>query len=307
MRFDSAAVEYIARLKRSGGKTIARKERVLALHITPFFGSTTLSKVGPSMIGAYVQKRREQGAKGGTINRELAVISHLMGKAVEWGWLRQRPKIERVAEGTGRIDYLTSAECQALIEASKLDVSPHAHCFFVVALSTGMRMSEVLSIAVSNIDCVKRRILVPKAKAGSRDQPITGNLASFLDGYIKSLPDNSAWLFPSPRAKSGHLVTIRKAHRRTVARAGLDLNRVLRHTLRHTAVTHLVQAGVDLPTVQKISGHKTLSMVARYSHANGAHIDQAMKSLETRIPLGLVDHGAEGGATPKLHQPLEPA
>jgi hypothetical protein len=45
----------------------------------------------------------------------------------------------------------------------------------------------------------------------------------------------------------------------------------------------LVQAGVDLPTVQKISGHKTLAMVGRYSHANGAHIDAAMDKLEQRM------------------------
>jgi Phage integrase family len=47
-------------------------------------------------------------------------------------------------------------------------------------------------------------------------------------------------------------------------------------------VTHLVQAGVDLPTVQRISGHKTLSMVARYAHQNGAHLQQAMSKLQDR-------------------------
>ena len=65
----------------------------------------------------------------------------------------------------------------------------------------------------------------------------------------------------------------------------------------YTAVTHLVQAGVDLPTVQKISGHKTLSMVARYAHANGAHIDAAMAQLETRIGARKV-----GPITPELHK-----
>ncbi|MCE8525709.1 tyrosine-type recombinase/integrase [Ruegeria pomeroyi] len=55
------------------------------------------------------------------------------------------------------------------------------------------------------------------------------------------------------------------------------------HTLRHTAVTHLVQAGVDLPTVQRISGHKTLSMVARYAHQSGSHIEAAMERLEGRV------------------------
>ncbi|MEZ4575790.1 MAG: tyrosine-type recombinase/integrase, partial [Vampirovibrionales bacterium] len=48
------------------------------------------------------------------------------------------------------------------------------------------------------------------------------------------------------------------------------------NTLRHTAITHLVQAGIDLPTVKRISGHKTLRMVERYSHQNGEHIQAAM-------------------------------
>ncbi|MBK7656727.1 MAG: hypothetical protein IPJ18_18550 [Betaproteobacteria bacterium] len=43
-----------------------------------------------------------------------------------------------------------------------------------------------------------------------------------------------------------------------------------------------MQAGVDLPTVKRISGHKTLSMVERYSHQNGAHIQMAMDKLSER-------------------------
>jgi hypothetical protein len=43
-----------------------------------------------------------------------------------------------------------------------------------------------------------------------------------------------------------------------------------------------VQAGVDLPTVKRISGHKNLSMVERYSHQNGAHIQSAMDKLSER-------------------------
>ncbi|MBA2654441.1 MAG: tyrosine-type recombinase/integrase [Gammaproteobacteria bacterium] len=73
-----------------------------------------------------------------------------------------------------------------------------------------------------------------------------------------------------------------KAFRRVVAAAGLDPKQVVRHTLRHTAITHLVQAGVDLPTVKRISGHKTLQMVERYSHQNGIHIQSAMDKLEQR-------------------------
>ena len=64
--------------------------------------------------------------------------------------------------------------------------------------------------------------------------------------------------------------------------AGLDPSLIVRHTLRHTAITQMVQAGVDLPTVQRFSGHKTLTMVARYAHQSGNHIAQAMEKLDER-------------------------
>ncbi|MCL2878435.1 MAG: tyrosine-type recombinase/integrase [Acidobacteria bacterium] len=59
----------------------------------------------------------------------------------------------------------------------------------------------------------------------------------------------------------------------------------MKHTLKHTAITHLVQSGVDLPAVKRISGHKTLIMVERYSHQNGEHIQSAMDKLEERYKL----------------------
>lgn len=114
---------------------------------------------------------------------------------------------------------------------------------------------------------------------------MTKALSDFLKAHLESLPDDVEWLFPNSASKSGRVMTIRKAHRRVVKAAGLNPDEVLRHTFRHTAITHLVQAGVDLPTVQKVSGHKTLAMVARYAHANGEHIDAAMDNLEQRIAL----------------------
>jgi site-specific recombinase XerD len=77
-------------------------------------------------------------------------------------------------------------------------------------------------------------------------------------------------------------MNMRSPFSRVVKAAGLDPKQVVPHTLRHTAITHLVQSGVDLPTVKRISGHKTLIMVERYSHQNGDHIQAAMDKLENR-------------------------
>jgi len=277
----------------------------------PFFADTPLSKISSFDVERFKKQRaqeksarggdrvsakvKEQGAKAtenardaapGTINRELAVLSHLFNKAIEWGWITHRPaKLCRLKEGSGRIMYLTVEQVAALIESAKTSDCPPLYPFIVIAVETSMRMSEILSIRRENIDVQRRVIYVPKAKAGQREQPITAYLATFLQARIDALPPGMPWLFPSAAAKSGHTMDIRKPFIKAVREAGLDPALVVRHTLRHTAITHLVQAGIDLPTVKRISGHKTLAMVERYSHQNGEHIQEAMDKLQSRLKL----------------------
>jgi integrase len=77
---------------------------------------------------------------------------------------------------------------------------------------------------------------------------------------------------------------------RAVVRAKLDPDKLTPHTMRRTAITRLVKAGVDLPTIQRISGHKTLTMVLRYVHLHGDHIDAAITALDRGI-LGAITQG----------------
>jgi integrase len=281
--FREAAVRYLDALEREGGKNIRVKARQLKQHLTPFFGDRPLSQIATLDIERFKRERRRAEAAPATVNRELAVISHLFNKALEWGWLKAAPaRIRRFGEGAGRIVYLTAEQCHDLEGAAAADQNLNVHAFVVVALRTGMRHSELLAIRREHIDLGRAVIWIPKAKAGAREQPITPDLVAYLAQRLGMIPPGCPWLFPSEGASAGHAHTIRKAFRRSVARAGLDPDQVTPHTLRHTVVTQLVQAGVDLPTVQRISGHKTLAMVARYAHQNGAHIATAMSKLEAR-------------------------
>ncbi len=280
--FAEAAKAYLKKLEEEGGKDLVAKLYRLEQHLIPFFGNISLSKICTFDIERY-KKFRAETAKPGTINRELSVVSHMMNKALDWKWLDHKPcNIKRLKEDSGRIVYLTTDQISKLIESAKQDQCPYIYPFIVIGLGTSMRRMEILSIELKNIDLDKRVIYIPKAKAGAREQPIPQYLSDFLRGYIVAAKPEQLWLFPAKLAKSGHTENIEKQFRRVVTRAGLNPKEVVRHTLRHTAITHLVQAGVDLPTVQRISGHKTLQMVVRYSHQNGEHIRSAMDALEER-------------------------
>ena len=309
LSFREAAAKYLDRLHQGDGKDIKMKASRLRLHLVPFFGDMPLSKISTFDLDRYKKHRQgESSARGGdrisskakggtlaprevptrtstgTINLELAVLSHLFNMAIEWGWIDRRPaKIGRFKSGTGRITYLTVEQAAALTECAKADTCPDVYPFILIALETSMRLMEILSIRREHVDVERQIIYIPKAKAGAREQPMTPHLAEFLKVHMVSLQPGVDWLFPSMGARSGHREGMEKPFRRVVVAAGLDPVEIVRHTLRHTAITHLVQAGVDLPTVKRISGHKTLAMVERYAHANGAHIQSAMGKLQARL------------------------
>jgi integrase len=298
LKFQTAATQYLERLREEVGRDVVAKERRLRLHLRPFFGDTPLAGISSFHVERYKKNRLEEGAHVGTINRELAALSHLFSKSMEWGWLDKRPKIRRFKESQGRIVYLTVEQIQRLLEAAEQDANPQILVFMTVALETAMRKMEILTMRREHIDVPRRLVYIPRAKAGPREQPITEHLAHFLAEMLAQLPADSAWLFPSPTSQTGHTVSVQEAFLRTVARAGLDPQQVTPHTLRHTAITHLVQSGVDLPTVMRISGHRSLTVVARYAHQNGSHIEAAMDKLQERYAMGTPSAGT---ITPELH------
>ena len=190
-------------------------------------------------------------------------------------------------ENQGRIIALTDEQADALLKAALEDEDPDCWLFVAFGLNTAMRHSEILRARFDHLDFDKLRLFVPEAKSGMREQPITPELAEMLAKEKEGRPDPEGWIFPSPRpnaSKTGHRHRMDKPFRRAVIEAGLDPKSVTPHVMRHTAITNLVQAGVDLPTIQRISGHKSLAMVLRYTHVHGRHIDQAMQLIGRGVP-----------------------
>lgn len=284
--FRDAAEKYMVKLEKEGGKDLYMKKFRFDGHLKPFFKDKPLVAISSFDIERYKKHRQNEKAQPGTINRELSALSHLYTKAMDWRWIEHKPcVIKKFKEDKGRIVYLTQEQIERLLEVAKQDQNIHVYPFIVIGLETSMRKMEILSIRLEYIDTATQGIYLPQAKGGARVQPITKRLADFLAGYLERAEAGQEWLFPSPGSRAGHVVAIEKAYRRVVGAAGLDPKEVVRHTLRHTAITHLVQAGVDLPTVQRISGHKSFDMVVRYSHQNGEHINAAMEKLEERYQI----------------------
>ncbi len=284
--FEEAATAYLERLEQGTGKNLKAKRHQLAKHLTPAFRRHRADKITTHMVQSYVRDRLCMGAAQATVNRELATLSHLIKRMIEWKWIKAEdaPVVSKGAEPPKAITVLSDADAAALREAAIADQDGLLNLFVEFGMGTAMRHGEILRVRYDQINFDARRIYLERAKAGAREQPITSSLAAFIAAARDRATDKAGWVFPSQRKgeDATYRLSMAKQFKRAVERAGLSPQRVTPHIMRHTAITRLVQAGVDLPTIKKISGHKTMLMVMRYVHVHGTHIDKAISALDAR-------------------------
>lgn len=300
LTFAQAGEEYLTRIEHhpKHGKNMKAKRHHMRKRLVPHFKALRPDKMSDFAISGYVKRRKDEGATPATINREMSTLSHFLARCWDWKWTKDRFKVPKSSEVRKKITTLTPADQQALMAAAIADQDPSTWLFVTIAMGTGMRHSEILRIRWEDIDAESRRIYIGKAKAGQREQPIPPALAARLMKERAQRTDKEGWLFPTTTAsaKYPHRQSMAPQFARAVKRANLEPSKVTPHVLRHTAITGLVRAGVDLPTIQKISGHKTLAMVLRYTHLSDDHIDQAVAKLDSAFP---------DAVTPELHTDLD--
>lgn len=274
-----AAAAYLAHLEATGGRDVVKKRERLQLHLLPALGHVMLPALTQRDLRAYATTRQRAGAAPSTVNRELAVMSHLLRMAAdpdELGLLQVQPfRIQRLKEPESKPVYLKPDQARELLDAAAADGNEHVFAFCMVGLHTGMRYEPILRIRRDEIDVERRIIWVDRDKAGERQQPMTGVLAEFLGEYLANRPGE--WLFPSASSKTGRATNVYKAFRRVVAAAGLPRS-ITPHKLRHTMATNAAHAGIDAATLQAMGGWKSRRMVERYTHA-GTMAD-AMERLQ---------------------------
>lgn len=289
MSVREASEKYLERMENEGGKDLANKRQHWRDHLLPHFGDHRLDKITEFALRGYRKKKLAEGLSDASINRYFATFRHMMNKAAsrEWKWIKADdiPDFPMSKEVRKTIEVLSPAECDRLLAAAAEDQDPDIELFVEFGLGAAMRHSEILQRSYREVNFFTNRLWIDKAKAGEREQPLTPGLAAAIKRHRDRQPADAreSWMFPARdvRAKHPHRMSMEDQFRRVVIRAGLDPELVTPHVMRHTAITRLVMAGVDIPTIMKISGHKSYAMILHYCHIYGQHIDRAISALDT--------------------------
>lgn len=151
---------------------------------------------------------------------------------------------------------------------------------FLCAYGAGMRVSEVVHLKIADIDSGRMMIHIRQGK-GWRDRyvPLSPRLLQLLREYWKEYRPKE-WLFTGQPATnpltSGTLI---RHFRRVRQQARLGKQATM-HTLRHSYATHLLEAGVDLRTIQVLLGHRQIKTTAIYTHVSRELLESTPSPLD---------------------------
>lgn len=270
-------------------------------------GSYTLADITPALLAEYRDKlasgmlddgsmtREIKQANGktktlpveprspSTVLRYLAALSHAFTIGVkEWGWVESNPvmKVTKPKQPQGRVRFLSDEEREALLREVQASNHPDLYLAVVLALSTGARQMELMSLRWDQVDLKRKVITLYETKNGEiRALPLVHHAYELMQERAKVRRIDTNLVFPG--AKPDKPILLRAPFEKALERAGI-LN-FHWHDLRHSCASYLAMNGASLAEIAEVLGHKTLQMVKRYAHLSHAHTSKVVERMNQRI------------------------
>ena len=252
-------------------------------------GAYTLADITPALIVecrdrlARGHTNRGEQRSPSTVNRYMASLSRPFSVGMkEWGWVEDSPfrKISTLREPRGRVRCLDEEDRKRLLEACK-ERSRLLYAIVVIALSTGARKNEIMTLKWPQVDLTQGLITLHETKNNERRSvPLLGHALDLVRELAKVRRLDTDLLFPSHKDPNKPL-SINTIWKRAVKNAELVDFRF--HDTRHCAASYLLMSGATLAELSDLLGHKTLQMVKKYSHMTTPHAAKIVAQMNAQI------------------------
>lgn len=224
------------------------------------FANKSIYTVTPKDALAFLA---EVGGSENNQRKYASLISHLFKIAVKrWSMQVENPvsgKIEMPSNGRPRDRRLEGNESALMLEK----LNGEARAIFEFAIETGMRRGEMLSLEWRNVDYKKSvAVLIDTKNGDTRAVPLSSSAIRVLKG----LPQGVG------KAKVFKITRSQLRDQFEAARVAAGVADIRLHDLRHEAASRLFEKGLNVMEAASVTGHKTLSMLKRYTHLNPTDI-----------------------------------
>lgn len=288
--FEKFADEYMENWSKVEKRdTTHYREITVTKNLKAYFGKKLINEIVRRDVERYVSKRRREGVKPATVNREMALLKHMFRKAIDWEYIEVNPAsgMQQQRVEVPEFNILEEGEMDQFIEVA----TPHLRVFFIMALNTGMRRSELFRLEWRDVDFKRKLLTVRKPKNyETRYIPMNAPVREALEKHPKRIladkkPDGGRRVCPYlfSNDDGSPFTIVDSGFAESLLRAGITKHFRF-HDMRHTFASHLVMKGVDLWTVAKLMGHKDVKQTMRYAHLAPDHLQAAVDVLAQREP-----------------------
>jgi site-specific recombinase XerD len=234
-----------------------------------------LSEVTRGDVQDFLLTRARQGTAARTRNVLRAALTFLFARVLERPEVTQGIPHARVSATVPTI--LSGSEMHALL--THID-SPTHHALVATLYGSGLRVSELCNLRISDVDSKRMRLRIADAKNGDRYARLTPAVLDALRAHYKARRPPGPLLFPGrPSTKPLSRTAVAKALRRAACELGIT-KRVHPHGLRHSFAVHLLDLGADLRTVQVLLGHRRVTSTTQYLYLSQERLARAPSPLD---------------------------
>ncbi|KPK12277.1 MAG: recombinase XerC [Acidithiobacillales bacterium SG8_45] len=247
------------------------------------------SKLSVSHARRYVAQVHREGASGVSIRRYLSSARSFYRFLLSQGLVEANPFVGVPApKATRRLPNALSAEqAEAMVslEPGSGELAVRDRALFELMYSSGLRLQEVVSLDVTDIDRTDGLVRVTGKGAKTRVVPV-GSKA--LEALAEWLPLRSQWLQSDEKAlfigQRGTRLGPRAVQQRFSYWAARQLpgTPVHPHMLRHSFASHMLESSADLRAVQELLGHSDISTTQIYTHVDFQHLARVYDSAHPR-------------------------
>src|SRR6185295_4744811 len=247
--------EYAAKVTPRKSPASQRRDHVVLERFNKRWGTLVLDQLRTKTVEDYLTERLHDVTLA-TVSKELGILKSAYARAMRWDWVSTTPfrGIALNQEGEERVRWLTDEEEAQLIATA----APWLREFILLGLDTGLRRSNLVGLQWSWLHDHGTVLVVPrqlvKAKKATVMIPLTTRAATIIQRHERQGPH----VFTQPDGQAYSVDQVGMAVIRTAKDA--QLPGVSLHTLRHTFISRLVQAGRPLPEVAALAGHRDIKM-----------------------------------------------
>lgn len=299
-------------------------EQQVRIHLIPGLGRIELGKLTAAQVDAFFAQQRRAGCSTATIDASRRTLRAALSKAVQKEQLQRN--VVKLTEAPGsehrEMQVFDADGVRRFLDAVSGD--PH-EALYVLALTTGLRKSELLGLRWCDIDTVQRVLVVrgqlqyldgraqlvaPKTAQAYRVVPLPALAIEALNSHRERQErwrvaagehwrDTFGLVFTSKQGNPHNPRNVFTYFQRKLAKAGLPPMRF--HDLRHSYASLLVTQGVDVRTLSELMGHSQITVtLSIYTHSTVARKHEAVRSLDTLLDAYANRTPTDGGDEPEV-------